>query len=273
MNSPGYLWIDLRCDPSPKSLFATLSRQWLTFRIEIGEDIPAKIKETSPQFLCFEFDYPDIEGLKAIRKTKLEFPFLPILMVTHYHSEELAVWAFRARVWDYMVQPLSLEEMALRLETLFKICNQRNDSYTRTMYSSCQLIPVAFRFIGHPLKKRMTLPAISFIEKNFGDKIRVRMLAELCTLTPAQFSLAFKKENGISIREHLIQFRINKAKQLLDNPYSSITDIAFSVGFNDLSHFTRIFKRYFGTVPSCYKRSKPPVSDLHVLPKQTPTLF
>jgi YesN/AraC family two-component response regulator len=254
MKDSGFLWIDLRRDTSRISHFMLLSKEWLIFRVSTGEEIAEKIKLTFPHFLCFEFDYPDLEGLRAIKRTKLAFPFLPILMITHYHSEELAVWAFRARVWDYMVHPLSLEEIVLRLETLLRIRNEPNSPASRTMYSSKEFIPIELRFCANAVKQGTTLPAISYIEKNFGETVRVKSLADLCSMTAAQFSLRFKRENGVSIRDYLIQFRINKAKQMLENPYSSVTDIAFAVGFNDLSHFTRLFKRYSGSLPSHYKR-------------------
>jgi DNA-binding NarL/FixJ family response regulator len=66
--------------------------------------IDDEITRHKPAALCFEFDYPDRERLLAMQSVKRSHPRLPILMLTLGHSESLAVWAFRARVWNYLVQ-------------------------------------------------------------------------------------------------------------------------------------------------------------------------
>ena len=103
-----------------------LPGDWQVHRAVLVQEISDKIRQVSPHFLCFEFDFPDLEGLRAVKTTKLRFPELPILMLTDYHSEDLAVWAFRARVWDFLVKPLSSSDLHDRVETLFNICLKRD---------------------------------------------------------------------------------------------------------------------------------------------------
>ena len=63
MNKPSLLWIDLRFQNSTASPFLPLSEKWPINRVKRVEEIIAKIKEFTPHFLCFEFDYPDFQGL------------------------------------------------------------------------------------------------------------------------------------------------------------------------------------------------------------------
>src|SRR5690349_5516339 len=53
------------------------------------------------QVACFDFEHPQVDQLKAMRDFKIAYPSVPLLMLTTQHSEALAVWAFRARVWNY----------------------------------------------------------------------------------------------------------------------------------------------------------------------------
>lgn len=254
MNNPGLLWIDLRFQYSTASPLLNLSEQWQVDLVNLVDEIFAKIEELTPRFLCFEFDYPDFQGLKALKNTKFKFPNLPILMLTEYHSENLSVWAFRTRVWDYLVKPVKIEDLSKRVGTLFKISEGRNGNDRRTTYMANGHIPIELRFCKQLQKNEVTLPAISFIEKNLAEKIRVQEVAKLCHLSPIPFSIFFKKERGLTFRAFLIQFRINKAKEMLRNPHASVTEVAFAVGFNDLSRFTHLFKRSVGTLPSQYRR-------------------
>jgi DNA-binding NarL/FixJ family response regulator len=52
--------------------------------------VPETIRKTSPKLLCFEYDYPELSGLRALQQAKRDHAGLPILMLTEYHSEALA---------------------------------------------------------------------------------------------------------------------------------------------------------------------------------------
>jgi DNA-binding response OmpR family regulator len=60
-----------------------------------------------PDVLVAEYDYPDLNALRLLREVRERFPLLPIVIFTLQHSEALAVWALRNRVWDYFVKPLA----------------------------------------------------------------------------------------------------------------------------------------------------------------------
>jgi hypothetical protein len=72
-------------------------------------------------------------------------------------------------------------------------------------------------------------------------------------MNPFRFSRCFKKETGFTFQEYLVRLRIKEALRLLDNPNASITDISFTVGFNDTSYFSRTFKKYLNHSPSEFR--------------------
>ncbi len=75
------------------------------------------------------------------------------------------------------------------------------------------------------------------------------LAASLCSLGLFQFSRAFKRERGMTFQEYITRSRIRQAATLLRHLYAPVTD----VGFNDLSHFSRTFRRYVGIRPSEYR--------------------
>lgn len=72
-----------------------------------GVDAVAEaVLQTDPHLICFDYDYPNGKRLKVLQEIKHRFPSIPILMLTVQHSEELAVWAFRTGVRDFIVKPI-----------------------------------------------------------------------------------------------------------------------------------------------------------------------
>jgi AraC-like DNA-binding protein len=74
-------------------------------------------------------------------------------------------------------------------------------------------------------------------------------------MTSSQFSRVFKLTHGTTFQEYVLRRRISQAIRLLQNPSASVTDICYTVGFNDQSYFTRTFRRYIGTSPTTYRNN------------------
>jgi AraC-like DNA-binding protein len=69
----------------------------------------------------------------------------------------------------------------------------------------------------------------------------------------------FKKATGINFTDYVSRVRIEKAKNLALNPNLRISEIAFEVGFQSLTHFNRVFKRITGVSPTSYRGNLPTV--------------
>jgi two-component system response regulator YesN len=67
---------------------------------------------------------------------------------------------------------------------------------------------------------------------------------------PAYFSTLFKKETGKTFLEYLTDTRVQAAKQLLSDNRRAIIQIAEEVGYTDIKHFTKVFKKITGLTPS-----------------------
>jgi len=66
----------------------------------------------------------------------------------------------------------------------------------------------------------------------------------------------FKKTTGLTFTDYLSRVRIEKAKTLLLNPHLRISEIAYDVGFQSLTHFNRMFRKIAGISPTKYRDSK-----------------
>ncbi len=254
MDTPLLLWIDLRGQKSRSEIYSSLADRCQIQRISNTDDFSGLIRKTAPHVLCFDYDYPDIPGLNKLQETKLDHPSLPILMLTEQHSETLAVWALRTRVWDYLVKPVSAEDLYQRITILSELATLQRKNESRTNLMPQHLVPVEMRtHHGRPASPQDSLqPALSYMYANFHEKMPLAVVAEVCGMEACRFSRSFKRNQGMTFREFIIRLRINKAAELLRNSDSSVLDIAYTVGFNDHSHFARMFRRYVGVAPSTY---------------------
>ena len=95
--------------------------------------------------------------------------------------------------------------------------------------------------------------AISYISENFASSITLENVAGHVGLNPSYFSTYFKQVCGSSFKEYLNMVRIEEAKRLLANTDYSILDIAVSIGFDNQSYFSKVFKKYTGLTPRQYR--------------------
>lgn len=96
---------------------------------------------------------------------------------------------------------------------------------------------------------------ITYLNENYEHKISLEQIAHNMYLSPVYISKIFKEETGESPINYLIKIRLEKAKDiLLNQDGGSIKNIANQVGYDDVYHFSKLFKKYYGISPLYYKK-------------------
>ena len=101
-------------------------------------------------------------------------------------------------------------------------------------------------------KQQKIAPALKFISENYFKAIDNNLLAGLCGLSTVYFRKLFTQTVGVSPIAYIHQLKIKKAKEMLKSDYRNITDIALSLGYNNIYDFSRDFKKHTGVSPSKY---------------------
>jgi AraC-like DNA-binding protein len=250
MQRPLLLWI--RVVTGRASAFSRgLAEEY--FRVEVCPNFVsarAWTKRFSPQLVCWDFEDVDAGALRAMRDFIVANPSLPVLMLTVQHSEALAVWAFRARVWNYLTKPITVSELRANFSMLAELgCDRQG--HERALRQPRALLPQ--EFTAQPTDTSLQT-AVARVERHFGQKIRQAALAADCGMSTSAFSRAFKAEYGMTFRDYLMRFRISQACHLLRLGQHSATSAGLAVGFEDASHFARAFRKMMGVSPLVYKR-------------------
>ncbi|UTW08550.1 response regulator transcription factor [Pseudomonas benzenivorans] len=210
------------------------------------------IERGAPLLACFEFDYPSLNGLKTLRATKQAFPALPILMLTLHHSEALAVWAFRTRVWDYLVKPVSEQDLWRRIGQLLQVLPASQDA-GRQIAMPAPLIPQEARIEAPGRSERVAEEALTYVQRHYAEVLRLEDVARCCRMSVWELSRSFKRVHGLTFREYLCRYRLQRALKMLGNPHVTICEVASAAGFRNASHFTRLFRQRIGVTPSQYR--------------------
>jgi len=98
--------------------------------------------------------------------------------------------------------------------------------------------------------------AINYILQNYSNNITVENVARFVGFERKYFSRIFTEKTGITPVRYIINTRMNAAAELLRNTDLSISEIAYSVGYNDLPTFSKAFKQIYHTSPVKYARSQ-----------------
>lgn len=97
-------------------------------------------------------------------------------------------------------------------------------------------------------------PAITYIQKNYQQSVRLEDLASTVHLSKGQFCHIFKHLTGMTPFHYLIRYRILQSCNALSNTNKKITDIATSHGFNNISYYNRAFIQLMNMTPSQYRK-------------------
>lgn len=158
------------------------------------------------------------------------------------------------------------DELKYITDSLFSAMDKQFPGYEFTVVGSLmQFYGYVFKHhlystaeeIGYKTKEQqlMLKEVITYIEENYNEKTDLSTLAKKAGMSPKYFCSVFYKLTRKTPIEYLNAYRIECACEKLITTDQSVTDIAFSCGFNDVSYFTKTFKKLKNITPLHYKRS------------------
>jgi AraC family transcriptional regulator len=122
--------------------------------------------------------------------------------------------------------------------------------YLVKRYAVRQLTPAVYKggLPGHRLKR-----VLDYIADSLEENISLSQLAAIAGMSPHYFSELFKQSTGRAPHNYVLLQRIERAKHQLRDPKRSIIDAGLDAGFQNPSHFARVFRKLEGTTPSKFR--------------------
>ena len=95
--------------------------------------------------------------------------------------------------------------------------------------------------------------ARNYIRQNLREDITLAAVAKAACTSTFYICKLFKKHAGMNLMEYISRLRVERAKEQLQNPQARVSEIAYEVGFQSLTHFNRVFRAMVGKAPSAYR--------------------
>lgn len=95
--------------------------------------------------------------------------------------------------------------------------------------------------------------AKAYINDNLQEDMTLADVAKASFTSTFYICKLFKRHTGLNFTEYVSRLRVERAKELLANPNKRVSEIAFEVGFQSLTHFNRIFRRIVGESPTIFR--------------------
>jgi YesN/AraC family two-component response regulator len=197
--------------------------------------------------MLLDYVLPGRSGLQILQLTKSRWPWIPVIMLTAFGSEDLAIQAFRAGAKDYLRKPVKLDTLTKSVRAVMtpRRGNPGGGSATTSTEVNDETRCV------HPNVRR----ALAFMREHFTEEITLDDVARAASVSRFHFCRLFHRETGVTFHEYLHELRVSRAKTLLVDRHLTVSEAAYTVGFNDLSHFDRTFRKIVGSSPTEYRRS------------------
>ncbi|HEX2985311.1 MAG TPA: response regulator [Caproiciproducens sp.] len=206
------------------------------------------IRETHPDILFTDIKMPDIDGLTMLAGLKGEFPELQITVLTGYRDFEYAKRAIHLGVCRFLLKPSKMNELEEALRTMTANLDKIRGGAEKSEQKSSEEPQE-----GNAANSLIVRSALKYIETHYAEKLTLTELAEKTYVSQWYLSKLLNKYTGKSFCDLLNQTRIGRAEKLLQDPSLKIHEISEMLGFNDVTHFSRIFKKMEQISPNEYR--------------------
>jgi len=176
----------------------------------------------------------------------LEDSVSPIINVANYESELLKFCSDVLSEQRKNQPSLELALKALGIKLLSILFNATSESST--------LKEKGILNLENYDKTTIVNTVLEFINDNYMYSLSLDAISQNMYLSPVYISKIFKESTGDSPINYLIKLRLSKAKELLETGEQPVNKVSLAVGYSDVYHFSKLFKKYYGCPPSKLKR-------------------
>ncbi|MFY0592911.1 response regulator [Roseivirga sp.] len=219
-------------------LYEMLSDRFKVSLAENGQDALNKIEQVDPDLIITDYMMPQMNGAqfyKALRQIQ-GFVDTPVVFLTARAIERDREALLKEGVADYILKPFNDLDLMARIGQLLSLKQERAKHSLPSKPTS-----------GEIENKLMNLLRSTVYASLQDAELKPTTLAEALSVSERTLYRKVKAATGFSPQAYIKEVRLQEARRLIENKeYQSISDVAYAVGFDHLSHFSNSYKERFG---------------------------
>ncbi len=214
-----------------------------------------KIQQFKPDILFSDICMPQVDGLTMIAGVKSEMPHMEITILTGFRDFDYAQQAIRLGVTRFLLKPSKMDELEEAISEMIQNLKKSDKMEGADAEQNADESGVQIDDEKSEAGSFIVTNALAYIEENYNQKLKLADVAEKVYVSQWHLSKLLNRYKEQSFSDLLNSVRIEKAKELLEDPSLRIGDIAETVGFMDMAHFSRVFKKQVGVSANEYRNS------------------
>lgn len=220
------------------------------FASNVDEAIKA-VDSYKPDVICLDIMMPGLNGIDFLKYLK-EYKYNVItILISAYGEFKYAKQAIYYGAFEYLLKPVDEDELEDTLKRVREILDDtKGVMQTSEIKEEIDLDKI--RTTRYP--SIAVNEALDYIEEHFNEKISIADVANMHHFNVCYFGNLFKKNTGISFTGYIVNKRLKKAEKLLKETDYPISEISAMVGYDDVFHFSKLFKKYKNISPSDYRK-------------------
>ena len=194
---------------------------------------------------------PEMDGFTMLRmiKTNINISHIPVIMLTSKAEVSNRLEGLERGADAFLAKPFSMEELHMNIENLIQSRQRLKGKYSGAQQQTDKVEVREVKGNDEVLMERI----MKAVNKNLSNSdFNVDMLTQEVGISRAQLHRKMKEMTGISTSEFIRNIRLEQAARLLKEQKINVTQVAYTVGFSNLAHFSTIFRKHFGLAPTEY---------------------
>lgn len=202
-----------------------------------------------PEIIISDIMMPEMDGIELCEKIKNDqrIKHIPVLFLTAYHNDDIKLKGYNVGANDFIFKPFSPAIIKTKIRNILESHERLKERYSNVLHS----LPT--RSSSSNEETELVEKAITIIQNHISEQdYTIEAFCEEMGNSRTVLYSKIKEFTNLSISEFIKLIKLKKAIELFNEGNNSVSEVAFSVGFKTLPHFSRCFSIEFGLTPSEY---------------------
>jgi|LAHS01.1.fsa_nt_gb ligand-binding sensor domain-containing protein/AraC-like DNA-binding protein len=198
---------------------------------------------------------PEMDGFTLLRviKKNPEINHIPVIMLTSKADIANRLEGLEQGADAFMAKPFTIHELHVLINSLINNVLRLKGKFSGAQQQKDKLKMKESKGNDEAFMDRVMQVISQHMEDN---DLNVELLAEKTGISRTHLQRKLKEQTGLSAGEFIRNLRLEQAARLLQERKFNVSQVAYAVGFNNLAHFSTVFKKHFGMTPTEYMDQK-----------------